>query len=195
MPLLISCRNRISLSVCLCSLVAAAALGQQAASAKDTYCRVGTRVFVDPGHHPATVLDSTAVSCRVHYEDGAYQDGWAQGFMIKTAEAEDKVTAAAKIAPPPGKYTCGVFLGGQFTFTQSVTLSSGSYDSTMAGVGRYHYDVATKRLLFDSGKFQSLFGGYEPQATYPMFRLSSRDDMKESDYTRAWRSQVCSGKY
>ena len=115
--------------------------------------------------------------------------------MVTSAEAEDKLAAAAKSAPPLGKYTCGVFLGGQFTFTQSVTLSASSYDSSMAGAGRYHYDLANKRLLFDSGKFQSLFGGYEPQASYPMFRLSSRSDMKASDYTRSWRSQVCSGKY
>ncbi len=193
--LLIFRRNRIGLSILLFSLIATAAFGQQGTSAKDAFCRVGTRVFVDPGHHPATVLERTEVSCRVHYEDGAYPDGWAQGFMVTSAEAENKASAAAKSPPPPGKYTCGVFLSGNFTFTQYVTLTAGSYDSSVAGTGRSHYDVAKKRLLFDSGKFQSLFGSYEPTAGYPMFRLTSRDDMKESEYTLSWRSQVCSGKY
>ena len=115
--------------------------------------------------------------------------------MVTSAEAEDKVRAAAKSAPPPGKYTCGVFLSGSFTFTQYITPAAESDDSSVAGTGRSHYDAAKKRLLFDSGKFQSLFGSYEPMAGYPMFRLTSRDDMKESEYTRGWRSQVCSGKY
>ena len=188
-------RIRLGLAICMFPLAAMAAPAQQGGSAKDSFCRIGSRVFVDPGHHPATVLDRSASSCRVHYEDGAYPDGWAQGFMVKSAEAEGKATAAAKNPPPPGKYTCGVFLSGRFTFTQYVTLSAGSYDSSVAGPGRYQYDAASKRLLFDSGKFQPLFGSYEPQATYPMFRLSSRNDMKESEYTRNWSSQVCSGKY
>jgi len=193
--LLIFCRNRIGQSICLFSLIATAAFGQQGASAKDSFCRFGSRVFVDPGHHPATALARTSVSCRVYYEDGAFPDGWAQGFMVTSAETEDKVKAAAKRAPPPGKYTCGVFLSGNFTFTQYVTLTAGSYDSSIAGNGRQHYDVAQKRLLFDSGKFRAFFGSYEPTSGYPMFRLMSREDIKESEHTRAWRSQVCSGKY
>ena len=55
--------------------------------------------------------------------------------------------------------------------------------------------VAKKRLRFDGRKFQALFGSYEPTSGYLMFRLTSRKDMKVSEYTRAWRSQVCSGKY
>ena len=186
---------RIGLSICLFPLMATAAFGQKGADAKDSFCRVGSKVFVDPGHHPATALEKTEVSCRVHYEDGAFRDGWVQGFMITSAETEDKVKTAAKSAPPLGKYTCGVFLSGNFTFTQYVTLTSGSYDSSVAGSGGYHYEVASKRLLFDGGKFQTLFGSYEPAAGYPMFRLTSWADMKESEYTRSWRSQVCSGKY
>ncbi|MBI4891261.1 MAG: hypothetical protein HY821_11605 [Acidobacteria bacterium] len=103
--------------------------------------------------------------------------------------------AGGKAAPPPGKYTCGVFLSGRYTFTQYVTLSAGAYESSVAGTGTYHYDAATSRLLFDTGKFEPLFGSYEPTPNYPLFRLSNRTDMKESDYTRSWRSQVCSGKY
>jgi hypothetical protein len=170
-------------------------LGTIRRSANPSVRPVSSRVFVDPGHHPATVLGNTAVSCRVHYEDGAYPDGWVQGFMVKSANEDAKAASAAKNPPPPGKYTCGVFLNGRFTFTEYVTLSAGSYQSSTAGSGRYHYDPASKCLLFDSGKFQPLFGSYEPKAAYPMFRLSAREDMKASDYARAWRSEVCSGKY
>ncbi len=184
------------LGVCLFILFAGVTLAQQRDSAKESVCPVGSRVLVDPGAHPATVLANTAVSCRVHYEDGAYPDGWVQGFLIKTVDADSGASFTAKNPPPPGKYTCGVFLNGNFTFTQYVTLSAGSYESSTAGAGKFHYDTASKRLLFDSGKFESLFGSYEPKpAAYPMFRLSARQDMKQSDYTRAWRSQVCSGKY
>ena len=105
------------------------------------------------------------------------------------------VAANVPATPPPGKYTCGVFLsGGTYMFTQYVTLKDGgSYESSAGPTGKYHYDAASKRILFDSGKFEPLFGSYEPK-TYPMFRLSSREDAQQSDYTRAWRSQVCSTK-
>ncbi len=96
--------------------------------------------------------------------------------------------------PPSGKYTCGVFLSGRYTFTQYVTLKDGgSYESSTGASGKFHYDAASKRILFDSGKFQPLFGSYEPKS-YPMFRLSSREDAPKSDAARAWRSQVCSAK-
>lgn len=180
-------------SICLIALTPAAFAQNSPGSAKQNVCPVGSRVIVDPGHHPATVLANTAVSCRVHYEDGAYADGWVHGFMVKPADA--KAAGAAKNPPPPGKYTCGVFLNGHFTFTQYVTLSDGSYDSSTAGSGKFHYESTNKRLLFDTGKFQPLFATYDPQPGYPMFRLSAREDAKESDYTRSWRSQVCSGKY
>lgn len=120
---------------------------------------------------------------------------FGQQGASRHAYAEEKAAATAKNPPPPGKYTCGVFLSGHFTFTQYVTLSSGTYESSVGGGGKFHYDAASKRLLFDTGKFQPLFGSYEPTATYPMFRLSARDDMKQSDQARAWRSQVCSGKF
>ena len=180
---------------CISFLLTVPLFGQQGGGVKDSVCVIGARVLVDPGRHPATVLDRTAVSCRVHYEDGAYPDGWVQQFMIRAAEGNNKPTAAPGNSPPAGKYTCGVFLSGRFTFTQYVSLSAGSYESSVAGAGKYHYDAASKRLVFDSGTFQPLFGSYEPQPTYPMFRLSSRADAKESEYTRNWRSQVCSGKY
>ena len=184
----------VFLSVCFFTLSALVS-GQQSANSKGTVCPVGSRVLVDPGHHPATVLGNTSVSCRVHYEDGAYPDGWVHNFMVTPADADAKTAANAKNPPPPGRYTCGVFLNGQFAFTQYVTLSRGSYESSTAGSGTFRYDPTSKRLLFESGKFQALFGSYEPQPAYPMFRLSARSDAKESDYTRNWRSQVCSGKY
>src|SRR5260370_23291207 len=100
--------------------------------------------------------------------------------------------ASVPASPPSGKYTCGVFLSGQYTFTQYVTLKDGgAYESSTGATGRFHYDSASKRIVFDTGKFQPLFGSYEPK-NYPMFRLSSREDAQQSEYTRAWRSQVCS---
>ena len=108
--------------------------------------------------------------------------------LMSTARA-----AEVPATPPNTKYTCGVFLSGTYTFTQYVTLKEGgAYESSVAGTGKFHYDTASKRILFDSGKLQPLFGSYEPK-TYPMFRLSSREDATQSDYTRAWRSQICSG--
>lgn len=93
--------------------------------------------------------------------------------------------------PPNAKYTCGVFLRS-YVFTQYLTLKdNGTYESSTGAAGKFHYDAATKRILFDTGKFQDLFGSYEPK-DYPMFRLSARDDAAKSDFTRAWRSQVCS---
>jgi len=101
--------------------------------------------------------------------------------------------ADAPATPPHTKYTCGVFLGGKYTFTQYLTLKDGgNYESSTGVSGKFHYDAASKRILFDSGKYEALFGSYEPKA-YPMFRLSAREDAAKSDYARAWRSQVCSG--
>ena len=95
--------------------------------------------------------------------------------------------------PPNQKYTCGVFVQS-YVFTQYVTLKDGgTYESSTGATGKFHYDSASKRIIFDSGKFEPLFGSYEPK-NYPMFRLSSRTDATQSDYTRAWRSQVCSGQ-
>jgi hypothetical protein len=96
---------------------------------------------------------------------------------------------------PPGKYTCGVFLSQRFTFAQYVRLKGGEYESSKGPSGGFHFNTGSKKLLFDSGQFQSLFGRYEPTGNYPMFRLSSREDAEKSGYTRAWRSQVCSGHY
>lgn len=101
--------------------------------------------------------------------------------------------ASAPATPPNTKYTCGVFVTS-YTFTQYLTLKDdGTYQSSVGPTGKFHYDAATKRILFDTGKFEPLFGSYEPK-DHPMFRLSSREDAAKSDYVRAWRSQICSAK-
>lgn len=116
-------------------------------------------------------------------------------FLFTFAALAGPLAAAPPPTPPNEKYTCGVFLNGAFTFTQYLTLmDGGTYESSTGPKGKFHYDGAAKRILFDSGAFSPLFGSYEPTQTYPMFRLSSRQDAQQSDYTRAWRSQVCSGK-
>ena len=111
-------------------------------------------------------------------------------LLLKTA----LVMAADPPATPPNiKYTCGVFVQ-TYVFTQYLTLKDGgTYESSVGPTGKFHYDAGSKRLIFDTGKFQGLFGSYEPTKNYPMFRLSSREDAAKSDYTRAWRSQTCSG--
>lgn len=111
---------------------------------------------------------------------------------VLTALAPIAIAADVPAKPPDTKYTCGVFLR-IYMFTQYVTLKDGVYESSTGAKGKFHYDAATKRIIFDSGKFLPLFGSYEPTPNYPMFRLSSREDAAQSDYTRAWRSQVCSG--
>jgi hypothetical protein len=114
-------------------------------------------------------------------------------MLVAALWAASAAFAAEVSATPPNvKYTCGVFLSGRYTFTQYVTLNEGgTYESSTGASGKFHYDAGSRRILFDSGKFQPLFGSYEPK-NYPMFRLSSREDASQSDYTRAWRSQVCS---
>ena len=110
---------------------------------------------------------------------------------VLTLLASIAIAADAPATPPNAKYTCGVFLR-TYVFTQYVTLKAGgTYESSTGATGKFHYDAGSKRISFDSGKFQPLFGSYEPK-DYPMFRLSSREDAAQSDYTRAWRSQVCS---
>lgn len=110
------------------------------------------------------------------------------------ALTEEALAEEAAATPPHTKYTCGVFVQS-YVFTQYLTLKDdGTYESSVGLTGKFHYDAGSKRILFDSGKFAPLFGSYEPTKTYPMFRLSSREDQAKSDYTRAWRSQVCSGK-
>jgi len=101
------------------------------------------------------------------------------------------IAADVPATPPNTKYTCGVFLRN-YVFTQYVTLKDGgTYESSTGVTGKFHFDSGSKRIIFDSGKFQPLFGSYEPK-DYPMFRLSSREDAAQSEYTRAWRSQICS---
>lgn len=109
-----------------------------------------------------------------------------------TVAAHVAIAADVPATPPDKKYTCGVFVQN-FVFTQYITLKDGAYESSTGAKGKFHYDSAKKRILFDSGKFQPLFGSYESTPNYPMFRLSSREDAAQSDYTRAWRSQICSG--
>src|SRR5947209_14936337 len=118
-------------------------------------------------------------------------------FLLTTVlilSASTAVSADVPATPPNGKYTCGVFLR-TYVFTQYVTLKdSGMYESSTGAAGKFHYDAASKRILFDSGPFEPLFGSYEPTKTYPMFRLSTRADAAQSDYARAWRSQICSAR-
>ena len=108
-------------------------------------------------------------------------------LVLTAVSASIAFPAEAPATPPNQKYTCGVFVQ-KYVFTQYVTLKDGAYESSTGATGKFHYDAALKRIIFDTGKFEPLFGSYEPK-DYPMFRLSSREDVAKSDYTRAWRSQ------
>lgn len=84
-------------------------------------------------------------------------------------------------------------LGGNYLRSESITAD-------------FSVRVADPSEAPEPGSFVSLaigiavvallrFGSNEPQTGYPMFRLSAREDAKQSDHTRRWRSPVCSGKY
>src|SRR5271166_5844313 len=72
--------------------------------AQPSPCAVGNRVLVEPGDHPATVLATSGGSCRVHYEDSAFADGWTYSFNIKAIDKDAKDAAAAAKGPRLGRY-------------------------------------------------------------------------------------------
>lgn len=103
-----------------------------------------------------------------------------------------QLRAESQAAPPAVKYVCGVFLNNVFTYTQAVTLNKdGTYQPSAGAPGRYRYDAASKRIDFEGGKLEGLFGTYEPE-NHQLFRLTAKEDASKSRQTQNWRSQVCS---
>lgn len=115
-------------------------------------CIVGQPVLVDPGNHPGTVLAASGGSCRVHYADGAYPDGWTYTFNIKRANAGTQ--AAASTGPRLGRYDITV---GKGLSDGTLVLSSDStYELLLPGgkswgTGRYAFDAANMRVRWLSG--------------------------------------------
>jgi hypothetical protein len=108
------------------------------------------------------------------------------GFSLSAADAPPSSS------PPATKYVCGVFLSGRFTYTQALTLKNdGTYLPSVGAGGRYRYDPASKRVEFQGGNLQELFGRYEPD-NHQIVRLTQREDSAKSSQAQNWRSQVCS---
>jgi len=90
-----------------------------------------------------------------------------------------------------GVYGCGVFLGGRYTPTQTITLEDGRYTTTHGGGGRYTFDATTRRVEFQGGALADQVGQHEPDNNR-IIRLIQRKDLGASGYAQKWRSQVCS---
>jgi hypothetical protein len=116
-------------------------------------CVSGAHVLVDPGGHSATVLSASGGSCRVHYDDNAYPDGWTYNFNVKPA--------ASAVAPLPNLTT------PQFG-RYDITVGSGLYDGYLVlnsatsyelflpggksgGSGTYSFDAASGKVHWNSG--------------------------------------------
>ncbi|WP_031499914.1 hypothetical protein [Bryobacter aggregatus] len=118
---------------------------------------------------------------------------WISAKNIRPLQASSAQAGGARSpAPPTTKYVCGVYLNNNFTYTQAVVLKTdGTYQPSTGPAGRYHFDPGTKRIDFEGGSFQSLFGLYEPE-NHEIFRLTMREDRAKSPEAQNWRSQVCS---
>jgi hypothetical protein len=121
------------------------------ARAQASACVVGNHVLVAPGDHPATVLAGNASSCRVHYEDAAFPDGWTYTFNIKAAAAS---AATAATAPRTGRYDITVGTGAYDGYL--VLRSANSYELFLpsgqsGGSGTYSFDPASRHIRWMSG--------------------------------------------
>jgi len=110
--------------------------------------------MVGPGNHPATVLAGSASSCRVHYEDGAFPDGWTYIFNIRPADKDAKDAATASMGPRLGRYNIAV---GSVSYDGYLILQSASaYELFLpgdksAGVGAYAFDGSNATVHWISG--------------------------------------------
>lgn len=125
-----------------------------AVRAESGTCVVGQRVIVDPGHHPATVLAVSGASCKVHYENGAFRDGWTYQFNVQSVGRDAANAASAAKGPQPGKYTItigsGLFDGYIFLHPAGVyeVLLPGGKNG---GNGTYRFDAAAGKVAWLSG--------------------------------------------
>jgi hypothetical protein len=122
--------------------------------AQPSPCTVGSRVIVEPGDHPGVVLGASAASCRVHYDDGAFPDGWTYTFNIKSADQRAKDAANAAGGPRLGRYD--ITVGSGFYDGYLVLRSASAYELFLpgdksAGSGTYAFDPATTRIRWISG--------------------------------------------
>jgi hypothetical protein len=124
------------------------------AAAQNTTCQVGQKVLAEPGDHPATVLVTSASSCRVHYDDGAFSDSWVATYEIKPADIYAKNAALAAAGPRIGRYNIAVGTGAYDGYL--MINSANSYElflpsGASAGRGTYTFNKATTSITWNSG--------------------------------------------
>ena len=117
-------------------------------------CVAGKRVLVTPGDHPATVLGASAASCQLHYEDGAFPDGWTYKFNLKAiGPGADPSTAANGLRL--GRYNITVgsssAFDGYFVLTSAQDYELFLPGGTGGGRGQYTFDPAGSRIRWISG--------------------------------------------
>ena len=158
-------------------------------------CKIGNKVEAyNITWYSATVVEigtgDRAGFCKLKKSDYPYPS-WINSNDLRIPKTAAN-TPAASAAPPIAKYSCGVFLSGNYTFTQSVILNKdGTYKPSVGAAGRYKYDAATKKIEFDGGNLKDLFGRYEAE-NHQIFRLTSKADAAKSVHDQDWRSQICS---
>ena len=110
--------------------------------------------MVSPGNHPATVLASSGSSCRVHYQDGAFADGWTYTFNIRPADKDAKDAATASMGPRLGRYN--ITVGTGFSDGYLILQSASAYELFLpgdksGGRGAYAFDRANTSVHWMSG--------------------------------------------
>jgi len=132
------------------------------AKAQAVVWKVGDKVEAGPGnYHPATVLkvSDAKVSFYLHYEDGAYPDGWVQGFLIRARDTQAKADAAAANGPRLGKYRIYGYAGTYAAYNGYFLLKAGgNYEvfnpgDKSIGSGSYNFNKTTVTVKWLSGPF------------------------------------------
>jgi hypothetical protein len=135
------------------------ALGTMVFSACGSYaqnatCKVGQKVLAEPGDHPATVLETSSASCRLHYEDGVTSDSWVPVYQIKAADVYVKNAASAAAGPRIGRYNIAVGTGaydGYLTINSANSYELFLPGGTSAGKGSYTFNKAATSIHWNSG--------------------------------------------
>jgi hypothetical protein len=143
-------------------------------------CVAGSRVLVDPGGHPATVLSVSGASCRVHYEDNAFRDGWIYNFNIRPPGAAGGRPPAPAM-PQLGRYDITVGTGSDDGYLLLSTPTS--YEIFLpggksGGAGTYAFDATSGTIRWSSGPLtNSTWDGtqqFETSGGFQKIRIGQR---------------------
>ncbi|MBV9550506.1 MAG: hypothetical protein JO256_12640 [Alphaproteobacteria bacterium] len=137
-----------------CAVAVLVLAGSGVSHAAEELCIVGKRVLAEPGDHPATVLGVSASSCRLHYEDRAYPDGWDFKFNLKDVHQDANNAALAAKGPRLGRYT--ITIGGGSFAGYLMISAGGRYEVLLpggksGGAGRYLFDAKAGRMRWLDG--------------------------------------------